>query len=149
MTRREYDRAPDRPVHVLFVGLALILGIAGVALMAGCATAEKGYRVAYATTASTVAGAWRALDKYDQEHIRDILAMSHDSGRAELARYEAQLLTARQVLATATDALDVTHHGSKLYGFVAAKDWGHALQELMSIALAVRDALHVFGVEVP
>lgn len=137
-----------KPTRLLLLGLLLFAAVATAATCAGCANAEKGYRVAYATTASTVAGAWRALDAYDAQHVRDILAMPHDSAKAELARYEAQLVTARKVLATATDALDVAHAGSNLYAYVQAKDWTRALQELVSIGLAVRDALKVFGVEV-
>lgn len=151
--RRSWERwergQKERADTIWAASMALFAVLFAFGVGSGCEKAEKAYYVTYATTVQAVNGAYRALDRYDEGKIKQILALPIDEGRVEFVVYDAQVKIARKVLATATDTLDVTNSGSRLYKRVAAKDYIGALGELGAIVLAVRDALHVFGVEVP
>jgi hypothetical protein len=131
------------------LGVLLVLA----SLLAGCASAELNFQRALTVAVHTVGAAHSALVQYDEEKTSAIAAKIHagdvEAARSEYLDYAAKRDMARKVLDTALAALDVTNSGNKLYHFVIARDWDHALQEVGAVVLRVRAVLREFGVEVP
>lgn len=143
------DRSHRAAIHRVITWMTWILAFQAGVVLSGCNDAELNFRRSLAVTATAVAGGYRALDKYDEGKVAEILSMSdRNSAPAKMSEYEVQLSIARKALATATDALNISDVGSKLYIDVKNKNWSHALQELLGIGLAVNDALGQFGIKV-
>jgi hypothetical protein len=132
--------------------LLLGFGLISAALTCGCANPELTAKRVIGTTAVAISGAYESLNRVDREICLGLVEKAKTDPQGadrEFAAHKARVKIAIISLATADDALRVSNSGSKLYKAIAAKDWGRALQELLAIGFAVRDALKVFGVEVP
>lgn len=136
------------------VGAVAMLVVFAMA-MAGCAaSALKDVKVAEATTAEAVTGAYQALNAYDQQKlgaISDQARADLPGARAALADYVPKRAKAAQAL---DDAAAILTAADELIqqaeaGSVNPKDLAAWIPRLVAAGIAVATALKALGVKLP